>query len=417
MATFKAVILKGKKDIKSDGTTNIKIRITHLRKINYIPTDLYINPLQMDNKTGHVKGKNQNFINLRINDWLQKCLKSDIELGERRNLMSIAEIKSHILNDNSSSKPLDFFVFAEQLINKTKKVGTAEQYGYFVKSLQKFVGQQLPFSEINLSFLQRYETFLYNGGVKNGVINYMITFRAIFNKARDFHNDEDINIIPIPHYPFRHYKIPKRKVKSKNHVLSIDEMHLFMNYKPSNPAEEFAKDLFLLMFYLIGIESIDLFNLKPAEKGRVFYDRYKTGRLYSIKLEPEAINIIKKYPSNTHLINVSDRFKLSKSFLHFINNYLHGENYHKIVGISQKTGINKPITSKWAKHTWATIARNECRINKDDVALCLGHEDADNQVTDMYVKYDYSIIDDSNRKVIDFVNSHGTSLDVPLDNK
>jgi hypothetical protein len=32
MATFKAVILKGKKDVKSDGTTNIKISVTHNRK-------------------------------------------------------------------------------------------------------------------------------------------------------------------------------------------------------------------------------------------------------------------------------------------------------------------------------------------------------------------------------------------------
>jgi len=181
--------------------------------------------------------------------------------------------------------------------------------------------------------------------------------------------------------------------------------------------EEFAKDMFLLMFYLIGIESIDLYNLKPQQNGRVSYDRYKTGRLYSIKVEDEAKEIIKKYPSKTHLINVSERFKQSKSFLHFINNYLHGEDYHKIAGINKKIGIDKSITSKWAKHTWATIARNECRINKDDVALCLGHEDTDNQVTDMYVKYDYSIIDDSNRKVIDFINSHGTSLDMPLDNK
>ncbi|MBT3384196.1 MAG: hypothetical protein HN778_13610 [Prolixibacteraceae bacterium] len=417
MATFKAIILKGTKDLKADGTTNIKIRITHNRKINYISTDLYVNPTQMDNKTGHVKGKNQNFINLRINNWLQKCLKVDIELGERRNLMSIAEIKSYILNDNISSNQLDFFVFADHLINTTKKIGTAEQYKYSVKSLQNFTGQQLPFSEINLSFLQRYEAYLYNRGVKNGVINYMISFRAIFNKARDYYNDENIGVIPIPHYPFRRYQMPKRKVKSKDHVLTIEELQMFMNHKHSNPGEEFAKDMFLLMFYLIGIESIDLFHLKQPQNGRVFYDRFKTGRLYSIKLEPVAIRIIKKYPGSNNLINVSERFKQSKSFLHFINNYLHGENYHKIVGITQKTGINKQVTSKWAKHTWATIARNECKINKDDVALCLGHEDSDNRVTDMYIKYDYSIIDESNRKVIDFVNSHCTSLDVALNNK
>lgn len=86
------------------------------------------------------------------------------------------------------------------------------------------------------------------------------------------------------------------------------------------------------------------------------------------------------------LLNVSDRFKHNKSFYRAINNYLHGDKSHNIEGIFPKLGINKPVTTKWAKHAWATIARNDFRINKDDVALCLGHEDSDNRVTDMYVK-------------------------------
>jgi len=61
------------------------------------------------------------------------------------------------------------------------------------------------------------------------------------------------------------------------------------------------------------------------------------------------------------------------------------------------------ITSNWARHSWATIARNDCRVPKDDVALCLGHEDADNKVTDIYIRYDYSIIDEANRKILDLV--------------
>ena len=417
MATFKAVILKSSKDIKADGTTNIKIRITHRRKINYIATDIFIYYTQMDNKTGKVKGKNQNYINLRINDWVQKCLKIDIQLGNRRDFMSVAEIKSHILSGDPSNQILDFFGFANKLIEKTKQNGTRANYTNLTASLQKFTGQQLPFAEINLSFLHRYETYLYNRGVKNGIINYMVTFRSIFNKAKDYYNDEDINIIRIPHYPFKRYQMPKRKINSKEHILTINELQMLMNYKHSNPGEEFAKDMFLLMFYLIGIESIDLFNLKPSSKGRVYYDRYKTGHSYSIRLEPEAKKIIKKYTSKTHLINVSDRFKINKSFCKYINNYLHGEKSHNITGILPKLQIKKPVTTKWARHTWATIARNDCRINKDDVALSLGHQDSNNRVTDMYIKYDYSIIDDSNRKVIDFVNLHGTSLDVPFDNK
>jgi hypothetical protein len=38
------------------------------------------------------------------------------------------------------------------------------------------------------------------------------------------------------------------------------------------------------------------------------------------------------------------------------------------------------------------------------------------QMENMYIKYDYSIIDESNRKVIDFINLYCSSVDVSLNN-
>ena len=418
MATYKAVILQGNLDTKNDGTTNIKIRITHLRNVNYISTDLFVIPQQMDRKQGVVKsGPNKDFINMSITNWLQRLRKADIELGDQRNYMTVTELKKSLLNGKSSSQQIDFFEFIKEYNSTVNVWNTANNFNALASSLKSFVGNYLPVSEINFAFLKNYENYLRSRGVKNGITNYMVNFRSLFNKVRNHYNDEDSGILLIPNYPFRKYKIPRPKVKSNEHVLTIEELQTLINYKHTNPGEEFAKDMFLLMFYLIGIEAKDLFYLNLPKKGRVFYDRYKTGRLYSLKLEPEAKKIIGKYRGDKYLLNVSNRFVLNTSFFRTINNYLHGDPSHNIVGIMQQLGINKQVTSKWAKHTWATIARNECRINKDDVALCLGHEDSDNRVTDIYVKYDYSIIDESNRKVIDFVNSHCTSLDVPLNNK
>lgn len=403
MATFRAIILQGKQDINKDGRTNLKIRITHKRKANYISTKHFIFPSEIDRTTGQFLGNNINALTISSNEWINKCMKADMELGDRAEYLTVSQIKEFILKGNLNALGLEFFDFTKELIASTKKEGTAKQYRFFALSLESFCGPTLPFTNITLSFLKRYETYLYNRGVVNGVINYMTTFRAIFNKARDLKNDEDLNIIPIPHYPFRKYKMPKRIPNAKNHVLTVKELQSLINYKPMDKREDFAKDMFLLMFYLIGIESIDLYHLEKQKGDRISYDRKKTGRPYSIKIEPEAKAIIDKYPSPTHLVNVSDNFKKSRTFLHAINRYLHGEDFHSIVGITQKLNIEKEVTSKWAKHTWATIARNDCKINKDDVALCLGHEDADNRVTDMYVKYDYSIIDESNRKVLDFI--------------
>lgn len=411
MATFKAVVLKSTNDLKNDGTTNIKIRITHDRKINYIPSDIYILPKNMDNKSGTAKsGPNKEFINQRISEVIHKYRKKYMELGDRNQFMSVSQIKAHLLNDISKTYQIDFLQFIDNFINiySTSSItaGTKENYYSLMLSLKNFSGEGLPVSEINYQYLIRYEAFLRSRGVKNGVVNYMIVFRSLFNKCRNHYNDDDSGQILIPHYPFKKYVIPKRHVKSKDHILTLMELQKLIAYVPDTSSEKFAIDMFLLMFYLIGIEAKDLFYLKRPVQGRVSYNRFKTGREYSIKLEPEAIEIINRYPGESLLLNVSERFKLHKTFVRAINNHLSGEAYHKIKGVFPKLKIPKQPTTKWARHSWATIARNECKISKDDVALCLGHEDEDNNVTDMYIKYDYSIIDESNRKVIDIIKSN-----------
>ena len=47
MATFKPVVLGTKKQIKRDGTANIKIRIYHNKSTQYISTPFYVCPKDM----------------------------------------------------------------------------------------------------------------------------------------------------------------------------------------------------------------------------------------------------------------------------------------------------------------------------------------------------------------------------------
>lgn len=419
MSTFKAVLLKGKIHLKDDGTSNIKIRITHDRKADYISTDLYIVPADFDEKAGIARfGKNKDYINYRISDKLKEFRLLDIQLGDRKERMTVKEIKAIMTSGTTETKVVDFFEFAEDHLEKMSSQGHRRNMASFISILKNFAGEKLKFADINVQFLLRFESDLRKKGVKNGINNYMRMFRALFNKARDSYNDENSGTIAIPHYPFKKYQLPKPKLKTREHYLSIEELKMFINYEPENDGEKLAKDMFLLMIYLIGIETKDLFYLtKPNKKGRIYYDRFKTGKEYSIKIEQEANEIIERYKGKKLLMELSERFQLHDSFIRTVNNYLHGEKHHKITGIFPNLGIRKKVTTKWARHTWATIARNECRINKDDVALCLGHEDSDNKVTDMYIKYDYSIIDESNRKVIDFINLNCSSVNVPLDNK
>ncbi len=418
MSIFKAIVLKGPNQVKSDGTGNIKIRITHNQKSDYISTDLYIQIENMDNKMGCAKaGKNKEFINFRISSLINGYMEKDIMLGDRRKYMSLADIKNHLLQENSSWVEIDFFDFAAKYIKTVKVKGTADQFIALMASLKIFNGERLPVTDITLNFLMRYEIFLRRRNLGNGIINYMRTFRALFNKCREHYNDDDTGKLLIAHYPFKKYVFPKRTTDARDHTLTLDEMKLLVEYNPANRGEAFARDMFLLMLYIIGIEAKDLFYLEKPKRGRLVYSRFKTRRKHSIKPEPEMLEIIERYKGEKLLLNISERFEHHKSFYRAVNNYLTGEKPHNIEGILPKIGIRKKVTTKWARHTWATIARNECRINKDDVALCLGHEDADNKVTDMYIKYDFSIIDESNRKVIDIIKLNCSSVDMSLNNK
>lgn len=59
------------------------------------------------------------------------------------------------------------------------------------------------------------------------------------------------------------------------------------------------------------------------------------------------------------------------------------------------------VTFYWARHTFANVARNKCRMSKDDIALALNHVDEGNRTTDIYIAKDWKIVDDVQRKVME----------------
>ena len=167
--------------------------------------------------------------------------------------------------------------------------------------------------------------------------------------------------------------------------------------------------MFMLMFYLIGINAADLFLAKPdsIDNGRLEYKRAKTGKLYSIKIEPEAMEIINRYRGNNYLLNIMDEYKDYKNFLHRMGIAL------KEIGNMERVGrggkkvrepLFKDLSSYWSRHTWATIAAS-IDIPKETISEALGHS-IGSEVTSIYIKFDYKKVDEANRKVIDHIFKH-----------
>jgi integrase len=223
----------------------------------------------------------------------------------------------------------------------------------------------------------------------------MRSLRSLFNQLRDEYNDESIGLIRVPNYPFRGYELPTVKRRNQGKSLTVDEMKKLIAYFPSDQFEIYARNMFLLMFGLIGINTKDLYFLPKQAGDRISFSRFKTSKEYSIRLEPEVKIIAEKYSHKLMFINACDRFSNNRNFTRALDIHLKK--------LAKSLEFDLPLATNHARHTWATIARNDCRISKDDVALCLGHEDKDNKVTDDYITYDYTIIDEANRKVLDLV--------------
>lgn len=385
MATIRATLSPY---TKPDGTANIRIRITQKRKSVYIQTDLFIRPA--DFKNGWATGENSSFVNMRIMDEISAHQRRYLKIGEHPERYNAKELKTILESDNANTG-ISFFEFADAFLEKMKSGGRSGTYrGYYpvIVHMKKFRAVVM-FSDIDFQFLHDFEMYLRRQSVTSAIPSYMAKLRAIFNAGRNRYNDEDRGIIQVPNYPFRKYKIRFQKNPATYNHLTADQMKLLISHDCKTRRTAFARDMFLLMVCLMGINTKDLYTLPvPGKNGRIHYRRSKTGKEFNVKVESEAGEIISRYSGNGRAVNVN------------YSDYLH---FQKAINEGLKTISEAKkwlrVTSNWARHTWATIARNDCGIDKDTISKALGHASGEN-VTDTYIRYDYGIVDRANRQVI-----------------
>jgi integrase len=225
---------------------------------------------------------------------------------------------------------------------------------------------------------------------------YYRNIRSVFNEALD----EELT----HNYPFRKFKL--KKVVTRKRSLTVEELRMLRDY-PCEEWQEKFRDIFMLMFYLCGINAADLYPAKKKQvrKGRLEYERAKTYKGYSVKIEPEAQRIIDKYRGDEYLLKFCEGDKDYKYFLQRMSRELKKIGPYTKKGLGGKK-IHKPLfpelTQYWCRHTWATIAA-ELDIPKETIAAALGH-DMGNSTTAIYINFNQKKVDEANRRVIDFLN-------------
>lgn len=380
----------------------LKVRISHKKENAYITTGVRVTTEEWDSGNNMVVGhKNAMAYNTLIMSKYShaKRVMTRLELDGVINNYSASQLKEIIEIGEIKPDSHNFQAYYISCMEKKVKDSTKSSYDQALKNLQKFdpLLAERKVEDINLDYIERLDAWFAQRGITVNSRNvYYRNIRSVLNRAID----EGIQTS----YPFRKFKL--RRQSTKKRALTIDELRTLRDY----PCEDWQKkyvDLFFLMFYLIGINAADLLPAKKNQvrRGRLEYERAKTYKQYSIKIEPEAQALIDKYKGTDHLLSFCDEHSDYKYILQRMTKVM------KTIGPYERKGrggkkthipLFPDLSQYWCRHSWATIAA-ELDIPKETIAAALGH-DMGNTTTAIYINFNQKKVDDANRRVIDFLN-------------
>ena len=288
------------------------------------------------------------------------------------------------------------FRFMEDVIGRLrqlKHVGTAKNYHAALGSFKRFRdNEDITLDAIDQITMEDYQAYLKSTGLSSNSISfYMRILRAVYNRAVEQELTRDCK-------PFR--TVFTGTEKTLKRAISINDIKQIKNLDLSlKPNIEFARDLFLFLFFCRGMSFIDAVFLKKTDiqNGVLTYRRHKTNQVLHIKIIKPIKELIDRYSNNDspYLLpiidcSVSDERKQYETALRRINNNL------KIIADMVKLPVT--LTTYVTRHTWATIAKSK-NVPINVISDALGHDSI--ATTQIYLaSIDASVIDRVNDLII-----------------
>ena len=263
-------------------------------------------------------------------------------------------------------------VFMQGIIKQKQKLGrtcTARNYRSALRSFLRYRGGKDPaLNDLDGSTVQAYEAWLTEHGVRRNTSSfYMRILRAVYNRAVK-------KRLVRQEYPFSGVYTGIDRTSKRAVPLSVVRSIRDMDLSHA-PSRELARDTFLMSFYLRGMSFVDMAHLRKSDLhgGYIHYNRSKTRRHLQIKVEKEMMNIIDKYRQRTegsdYLLPILDSTRGNDPRQY--HNAANRMGYH-LKHLARTIGLQSPLTLYVARHSWATIARDN-NISVSVISEGLGH--------------------------------------------
>lgn len=357
------LVLNRENNLNENKKSMIEVEARQVSKTVYLPTNVYLKPIQWDKDEQVVLPSHPN--HELLNRFLQECMLKlewkELQMWKNNTPLSLEQLVSSENNDTKEISRSFTDFCRKYIISSRKRESTKKNLMTTVKLIDAY-DDNTSFKSLTYEYIIGFEHFLSSKNFKvNTIIKHIKHLRSFYNEAM---NRE---LIKQGEDAFRKYKMLKGEAKYT--FLLPDELQKLekLSLEGKNRRMLHTLDAFLFCCYT-GLRYSDFCSLR---KDNLVYINNNVWLVYkSVKTEVEA-RLPLYLLFNGHAMSILERYKcdIDAFFRIRSNSSINKE----LIKIKNLAGINTHISFHTARHTNATLLVYK-GVNITTVQKLLGHK-------------------------------------------
>ena len=368
MTTFSIVIVPTKR--LANGKHRIRIAVAHQAQTRYIATPFILDSISQLKKGRVVRHENAAQINLCLQRTINEYILILSSIKHANQLTCTQLI--HSIQEEERKKYLTFDVIAKEFLSTLQSESRIKSYKLYKTAISHF--NRFLKKELSSTTVRIYLTLI------KVILNYAIKMDYIHYKV----------------HPFAACILPSSRIRNLD--LTVDELKSLRDVSLKEQNLLIVRDLFMLTYYLGGINLKDLLDYHFEENNLILsYIRHKTYRTKHgeneivFSIQPEAQQIISKYRTDKGFL----KFGPYESY-----NKVYSLIYRYLTRIAREAGITSSISYYSARKSFAQHGYN-IGIQIETIEYCIGHSMKSNRPIGNYIRVMRSHADIAMRRIFD----------------
>ena len=393
MATLNYKILPTRR--KASGKLGIYLALTHKKEVRYISTEFEIDDESQFEDGRVFYRKDASIMNKRM-AFVMSEYRERLEQLNLRAYATCAMLKDDLMKTDDEEDDLTLEELFTRRVEKIRKEGRANYARMNEQTMNKvlsILGNPL------VCYLSRADIRLFHQKMNDQGLS-AATMQMRLSQLKAAINEAIENRwVKYDDHPFNGFRMPSPGVRLMD--VTVEDFQKIRDLKTTNKRIGFARDMFLLSFYLGGINLVDLMEADLSGED-LTYQRAKTrnkktgDKTTTFRIPEEARELIKVHAPNGRLVWPGKSDYLLR--IAYMNNCFSL--------LKKEVGINSQFSYYSGRKTFAQFAFM-IGVKTEVIEYCVGQSVKSNRPIYNYVRVMQRQADAAIRKVIDYTVNPG----------